>query len=101
MPCRGSTCQRAKKNNTETDGESESDGEPISLDRITIAAIDRGLTIDAIRSMELGQIVDYCLTWNEIHDESDDDSARSKPSSKRKEVKKRKATQADWDAFFA
>lgn len=44
--------------------------------------------------MELGQLLDYCEEWNRIHDQSGKDN-------KKKTVHKRKATQADWDAFFA
>lgn len=50
----------------------------------------------ALRRMELGQIVDYCTEWNRIH-ESDNQDGKSK---KKEKVTKRKATQADWDAFF-
>ena len=49
----------------------------------------------ALRRMELGQIVDYCTEWNRIHEPEDD-----KGSKKKEKVTKRKATQADWDAFF-
>lgn len=47
--------------------------------------------------MELGQIVDYVVEWNNIHsDETDGDS----DSKKKPKDTKRKATQADWDAFL-
>lgn len=48
----------------------------------------------ALRRMELGQIVDYCTEWNRIHEP--EESGKKK----KEKVKKRKATQADWDAFF-
>lgn len=44
--------------------------------------------------MELGQLVDYCDEWNRLHDQSGENNKKEK-------VHKRKATQADWDAFFA
>ena len=49
------------------------------------------MTLDAIKRMELGQLVDYCDEWNRMHDESREETPT---------VTKRKATQADWDAFF-
>lgn len=48
--------------------------------------------------MELGQVVDYCTEWNRIHEP--DDSDQDGKSKKKEKVTKRKATQADWDAFF-
>jgi hypothetical protein len=45
--------------------------------------------------MELGQIVDYVVEWNEVHSDETDGDSKKKP----KETK-RKATQADWDAFL-
>lgn len=41
--------------------------------------------------MTPGQLVDYVVEWNNIHDTSDEEN---------EEPKKRRATQADWDAFF-
>lgn len=45
--------------------------------------------------MELGQLVDYVIEWNNIH--SEEVEGGEKPKEK---DTKRKATQADWDAFF-
>ena len=61
---------------------------------VTIAGVDRGLTVDAIKEMELGQLVDYVTEYNRMHDYG--------PSGSKKEdkPKRRKATQADWDAFW-
>jgi len=39
--------------------------------------------------MEIGQIVDFCIEYNDAHDLSE----------KEKKPQIRKATQADWDAF--
>lgn len=44
-----------------------------------------------MRRMDIGQIVDYCIEFNQAHEIKD--KAKEKP-------KRRKATQADWDAFF-
>ena len=41
--------------------------------------------------MTLGQIVDYVVEWNDMHNEEGE---------YKKEEPKRKATQADWDAFW-
>lgn len=48
--------------------------------------------------MELGQLVDFVLEYNELHKvETKDGAAKEK---KKEEPTKRKATQADWDAFW-
>ena len=61
---------------------------------VTIAGVDRGLTVDAIKEMELGQLVDYVTEYNRMHDYKD-------PGSKKEDKpKRRKATQADWDSFW-
>lgn len=43
--------------------------------------------------MTLGQVVDYAMTWNEANNIEADENIKSK-------IRKRKATQADWDAFL-
>ena len=55
------------------------------------------MTFDAIRRMEVGQIVDYVIEWNNVHSEEMDEGQNTK---KKKDVHVREATQADWDAFF-
>ena len=54
------------------------------------------MTVDALGRMELGQIVDYCIEWNKIHEEQEEGDS----STKSEQGTKRKATQADWDARF-
>lgn len=44
-----------------------------------------------MRRMDIGQIVDFCIEFNEAHTAKDE---------KQEAPKRRKATQADWDAFF-
>lgn len=44
-----------------------------------------------MRRMDIGQIVDYCIEFNEAHEIKDE---------KQKADTRRAATQADWDAFF-
>lgn len=51
------------------------------------------MTIDAIRRMTPGQLVDYVIEWNEMH-ESGSESSRIETRGARK------ATQADWDALL-
>lgn len=56
--------------------------------------MERGLTITDMRRMTLGSIVDFCIDWNDRHE-------RAEKAAKRKQKPpKRKATQADIDAFF-
>ena len=47
--------------------------------------------MDAVRRMEIGQIVDFVIEWNEIHD-SEQKAGKGTGG--------REATQADWDAFW-
>ena len=61
---------------------------------VTIAGADRGLTVDAMQDMEIGQIVDYVEEYNRMHDPDENKDKKSEP------VIRREATQADWDAFF-
>lgn len=50
--------------------------------------------MDALGHMELGQIVDYCIEYNEIH------APEKGEGSKEKKETRRAATQADWDALL-
>lgn len=45
--------------------------------------------------MEIGAFVDYIIEWNEWNDPDE-----NKEKKKEQRATKRKATQADWDAFF-
>ena len=55
------------------------------------------MNVDALRRMELGQIVDYCIEWNKIHEEQENNSSDNEQA---EQETRRKATQADWDALF-
>lgn len=44
--------------------------------------------------MEIGAFVDYIIEWNEWNNPEDKDKKE------KEKVNKRRATQADWDAFF-
>lgn len=48
--------------------------------------------MDDMRRMEIGQLVDYFKEWNAMHKIGGEE--------KDKKQTRRKATQADWDAFL-
>jgi hypothetical protein len=48
--------------------------------------------------MTLGQVVDYVIEYNEMHDLNA--PQKNGGSKKKKPQQVRKATQADWDAFW-
>lgn len=47
--------------------------------------------------MQLGQVVDFCFAWNDRQEEI---NRQQKKAEKQKEKGRRKATQADINAFF-
>lgn len=60
-----------------------------------MAGLERGLTVTDMKRMQLGEVVDFCIGFNE----------REKRAAKEREKQekgqtKRKATQADIKAFF-
>lgn len=55
-----------------------------------MAGIDRGLTMSDIQHMTIGEVVDYCIEYNN----------RQAKAEKEEKRNSRKATQADWDAFL-
>lgn len=62
--------------------------ELIKIENIYVGAIERGLSISDMENMDLGDVIDYVITYNNLHDETEDD-----------ETTTRKATQSDWDNF--
>lgn len=48
--------------------------------------------------MTVGQIVDFCAEWNEIH--GHDEEASGSDGNGEEEVIERKATQADWNELM-
>lgn len=60
-----------------------------------IAGIDRGLRIEDIKSMEIGQLVDYVIDYNRIHGYNE---REEEPGRKKSTV--REATAADWDNMW-
>lgn len=57
--------------------------------------MERGLTMTDIRRMQIGQLVDFCIEYNER-----ERKARKEQEKQEKGQGKRKATQADIKAFF-
>lgn len=70
--------------------------DPVDIDRIIIAGIDRGLTVDDMKEMELGQLVDFCIEYNKRHDYDQDPQT----GEEKEKVTVRKATQADMDTMW-
>ena len=54
---------------------------------IILAGIERGLSYEAMRHMTIGQVVDFCIEYNNRNKE------QKKPG-------KRKATKSDFHNFF-
>lgn len=54
---------------------------------IIMAGIERGLTYDAIERMTIGQVVDFCIEYNNRNKEE-------------KKSDRRKATREDYRLFF-
>ena len=73
----------------------ESSSAVITLDEIILAGLERGLTITEMRKMQLGQIVDFCISYNERQKEADKQQKKAE-----KAALKRKASQGDINAFF-
>ena len=56
-----------------------------------IAGQRRGISFEAMRRMTLGQLVDYCTEY---------DNQQARAEKEEKHPKRRRATQADIDAYF-
>lgn len=61
----------------------------MDIETIMTGAISRGLTLVDFKEMTIGQVVDYCIVYNNINTHDD----------KEKEQTTRKATQKDFDNF--
>lgn len=57
--------------------------------------MERGLSMHDIREMQIGQVVDFVIAYNEREEEGRKESER-----REKRAKKRKATQKDINSFF-
>lgn len=71
------------------------DDTEIDTDTIILAGLERGLTITDIRSMQIGQIVDFCIAFNDRQKK-----AEKKAKYEEKHGTRRRATQQDINAFF-
>lgn len=67
----------------------------MTLDNIILAGLERGLTITEMRRMQLGQVVDFCIAYNERQEEAEKRQERAE-----RRAGRRKATQNDINAFF-
>lgn len=56
-----------------------------------LAGMERGLSMSDIRRMQVGQVVDFCIAYNDRQKRAEEQE--EKPQ-------KRKATQSEIDAFF-
>ncbi|MGP1567932.1 MAG: hypothetical protein ACTTHM_04390 [Peptoanaerobacter stomatis] len=54
--------------------------------------MSRGLTLQDFEKLTIGQIVEYCITYNQANNQSKNDDGDDKMIT-------RKATQSDWDRF--
>ncbi len=62
------------------------------------AAVDRGLAVADFKEMEIGAIVDYIITYNNLHFKGNH-KGKDAGSSKEGKTVIRRATQDDWDRF--
>ena len=60
-----------------------------------MAGMERGLTIQDMRKMQLGQVVDFCIEYNEREKRKAKEREKAEKGQAR-----RKATPADYKAFF-
>lgn len=65
------------------------------MNDLILAALERGLTYEAIRKMQIGQIVDFCIDYNRRMER-----AEKQQQIEEKKGRRRKATQNDINAFF-
>ena len=75
--------------------EKDEKDEPLTLDTIVLAALERGLTMSDVRRMQLGQVVDFVIEHNKRQKKAE------RAAEHAKKVKHyRRATQAEIDAFL-
>lgn len=60
-----------------------------------MAGLERGLSMSDIQKMQIGQIVDFCISYNERQKQAEKQEKQEKQHGK-----KRKANQNDINAFF-
>ena len=67
----------------------------IDIDTIILAGLERGLTLTDIKKMQIGQVVDFCVAYNERQKAAEKAQKRAEKYGTR-----RKGTQNDINAFF-
>ena len=65
----------------------------INIERILAAGLDRGLHRQEADTMTIGMWIDFVIEWNNVHTRKEEKDKNGKP------VKRRKATQADFNNF--
>ena len=78
-----------------TKRENSPDGKGIEIDELILAGMERGLTVTDIKKMQIGQLVDFCIEYNNRRSKAEKHAERE-----RKQGTRRKATQGDINAFF-
>jgi len=62
---------------------------------LLLAGLERGLTVTDMRRMTVGQLVDFCISYNERQKDAEKRAERDE-----KRGRRRKANQNDINAFF-
>lgn len=65
------------------------------MDDVILAGLERGLAMEDMRKMTIGQVVDFCVSYNERQERAERAQKRAK-----KHGIRRKADQNDINAFF-
>ena len=86
--------RKFKKLAEDSEGDSKSE-ESVSRHTDLLAGIERGIDIETLKHMTLGDAVDLFIDYNERQEDSEKSEAEHESKGNR-----RKATQADWDSFF-
>ena len=88
-------CELKKLEAAEETRDKSDNSSAVTLDDIILAGLERGLTMSDIRRMQLGQVVDFVIAYNERQEEAEKAQKRAE-----KRATKRKGTQNDINAFF-
>lgn len=96
---------RKLKKLEEAGGSKDENPAGTDLNTIILAGIERGLTLSDIKRMTLGQVVDFCMSYNERQKKAQeaqnaDSKPVNKPGRKTGGYKYRMATQDEIDAYF-
>lgn len=95
LRCRSRACSDAavvsdfKKKATDFNGETETARREVDTEVLIAGAISRGLSLYDFDNLTVGQIVDYCITYNDANSTGEEED----------KAITRKANQDDWDKF--